>query len=1075
MKLSELSADTSLAPTETLPKVKLSDVQKVEPKVKLSDIAPKEPEDPGFFGTFHPIQSFFKEGAIPHIFQGLFRLSGHSFTPPTPEERVKAEEFFRSVKDNPHSIADMVGQLATFAKDHPGQFLGEFANSIFADPELLAIPAGGVFKSGQRLGKAMGTLGAKAGPEAGRAMGATGRVLGAGAEGALTNVAIEGASQFATGEASLEDFKGPANFGAAMGAGGAMLGLRIPGAKTASRLAGKLFGKKPEVPVRGQLNPATEAEAVAQAAARDAENVKAMGNLGPGDDIFGAPPGAPMEPAPKVPVGMKRLYTAGDPTNTWFTDRLADAKKWGTPVYVDVLDKGYRPPDDFKPLKGKPGMFQAERPIDTSKLKPMEQPRKAISDMVKTHTPEPLADRMKAVAKTALAGGAVGAGAGIAAQGLGGIDSGEWPYGALTGAVIGSVPRLLTAISPRRGHDIGEAQSRLVGEASVYARAKGNGIRAFNELVPVAEDRAKVFMALATGTIGTLPPKLKEAAQAFEKAYAAFGQKALEAGELSHLRENYAPRLVESTIPGVDIGNIFSAGTKFATFQEFAAAIAKTPGLRIKTMDAGEVFSIYSDAMHATLMNRRLIEALKDVRMADGSALLVPKASRGPHYVESPSSRLEKYAVHRDIAGQLQMVFDAKGPEGLGKALQGFNAATKNLTVMGSLFHAKTLLDGWIGAMAWTKPGTKRLSGEVLRPGAGIDAGIDAFRKVGPKTKEVDDLLRSGMMVGQIDDTQAHALNDMMAGISRTVDRVLPFKTSSAEAFKSAQDFNTGLHKFTFDFAQTGWKVRTALAAHEHLLAKGYTYEQSIKAASTFVNDIYGGQNWVNLANSAQSDIMHRLATKLASPSGRRISQLALFAPDWTISTFRAAYMAMPGVAGSPELASLYRNYMVKSSITYLALANAINYAATGRSIFENKDPTKVSLGNGISLPISKHFLEFFNWLKNPVQEAANKMAFFPKAATQVISQKQWAGPNAPDIHPWAIPWAATVATVAKGGVPITMQELFKGIDPGKMAAGFLGFPITGAQPEAKAVAKSENKGYRKDAIRIRKLQREVD
>jgi hypothetical protein len=1056
MKLSEIS--TMQDSTFSEKKMKLSDVQPVEKTMKLSDISPKTETDPGFMGTFKPWKALTQDSLWSHILQGLIKVN--TLKPPTPEERQKGEEMLKAIHENPNNMVDTFKALGSFAVAHPGQFLGELANSIIADPELLAIPVGGEAGLGAKLGVTAGKIGAKAGPLAGKALANAGRIVGAGAEGAAIGAGIELGDQFATGNYDLSALKGPANFGAAMGAGGAALGKLVPGAGFASRLAKKLFGKEPELRGQFKLSP--------DIAASEAERAAAINKLGPNADVFGPQPGAPMEPAPKPAVGIRRLYTAGDDTNTWFTSSFEEAAKRGTPTYIDVPETGYHPPKGFKPIKDKPGMFTSALPVDSSELRPMIQPRPAIADMVKTHTPEPLKTRLQAVAKSALAGGAIGAGVGVAAQGLGGIDSGEWPNSAALGAAIGIAPRLMKAFSPRRGHDIGTATNRIIGEEAVYARQKANGLSALRESVPLVEDRNKITVAMATGAIDSLPPKLKEAALALRDAYAAFGQKALEEGELEHLRENYVPRIVESVDPNIKLSNAFSAGTKFATFQEFVDSLVGS-GLKLKTMDAAELFNIYSDAMFTTLTNRRFIEALKDVRMPDGSALIVPKASRGPHYVESPSSRLSKYAVHRDIAGQLKMIFDTPASADRSRAIQQFTAATKNLAVMGSLFHVKTLLDGWIGAASFRK-------GQTFRPGAGIEAGINAFRKTGGQSDNlVDDFLRNGMVVGKTDDSQAHALNDIMQNVSNVVDKALPGKMSSAEGFKQLQDFNTGIHQFTFEYVQTGFKVRTALSAYERLIGKGYTHEQAVKAAASFVNDIYGGQNWVQLANSAQSDIMHRLANFMLSPSGRRMNQLLMFAPDWTVSTFRSAYKALPGAAETPELAHLHRNYMLKASISYMLMAWMLNYAAVGHSIFENKDPTKVDLGDGMKLTLSKHFMDPINILKDPVQEAANKLAAGPRAVAQFLTGKEYIGKGAPDITPWTIPGAATAAAMGKSLIPIPAQGLLSGVDPIRMAMGFLGLPESGMRPEDKAAARSASREERRRQINVSRQRREPD
>ena len=117
----------------------------------------------------------------------------------------------------------------------------------------------------------------------------------------------------------------------------------------------------------------------------------------------------------------------------------------------------------------------------------------------------------------------------------------------------------------------------------------------------------------------------------------------------------------------------------------------------------------------------------------------------------------------------------------------------------------------------------------------------------------------------------------------------------------TVEKYTLGLFdKYTWDYLHTGGKIMVADAyldrARMQAAKEGKPFDEvaARKEISQFVNDSFGGLNWFDAATSAQTELGKRMAMAAYSPAGRRSLQLALFAPDWTISTLRAFTAALP-------------------------------------------------------------------------------------------------------------------------------------------------------------------------------------
>jgi hypothetical protein len=254
----------------------------------------------------------------------------------------------------------------------------------------------------------------------------------------------------------------------------------------------------------------------------------------------------------------------------------------------------------------------------------------------------------------------------------------------------------------------------------------------------------------------------------------------------------------------------------------------------------------------------------------------------------------------------------------------------------------------------------------------------------------------------------------------------------------------------TFGFLQTGFKINVASSEFERLVGKGLEPKRAARLAASYTNDIFGSLDYYRVATDTDSHIMRKLGTAALNQNSRKVLQLVMFAPDWTMATFRSMAKALPGGATDQEMMQLHRRYMVKAAIYYFTFANAVNYALSGHSIFENKNPLRVELGDGRTMQFSKHDTEPLAWLQDPVGTALGKSAVVPATALKLYRSHAEAGVrNKPMPTP-----AQDLASIGAGLAPISIQQFIQNGVSAEDIAGLLGMPIYGQTAEQKAAKK---------------------
>lgn len=670
---------------------------------------------------------------------------------------------------------------------------------------------------------------------------------------------------------------------------------------------------------------------------------------------------------------------------------------------------------------------------------------------------------------------------GIAAVSLGAavgmnLDKDDPVVGAVLGALaggavkIGAIPAALRAIKA-----VGQKDTRIridpLTEQRQYAeqagaRAVAQAQGQIIKLVPKEERRVAINKAIDEGKVGSLSGNELKAARLVEDFYAGIAKDAQDAKVLKTARENYTTHLWDfseknkgifeqlmaeklKTGAGMSPNSRFAKQRSYVTMEEGKAA-----GLTPVTEDVAAIMGLYGNSMVRSIANRKLMDGLK--AMKKGNLPLVLPAKGAPKsYVSIDSPQFQGSMVHPDIAPSLRFMYEAQSPGKIMAAVEGLNTALKRNAVSFSLFHAKALADAALGAVANPLTVGKLVAQAAAPRLFGENIYLKQFREGGAGDL-VDHSFKDGLTFSAkgaesvVEDVGGGFYNGMKV-IEKAFNKAVP---GTGLAVKGYTKLNHALDNFMWGRLHAGMKLSVYAAKVEALMentaktGKPLTRDQAGKMAASYTNDVFGGLNWQRVAEGVQSKFARDIALELASPRGRRATQLLLFAPDWTLSTARAftqAFRKGGGVMGivSPKtLADLHRQQLLRSALYYVAVGDAINYAKSGHHIWDNKDWTRVELGDGRSMQLSKHFAEPFHWMMHPRQQALNKLGTLPKeAATQALGTEYLsAGGRAPPMKSHAGHLAGAVS-------PIGMQQ-FRDGGAAAGVSGALGVPIYGQTKE---------------------------
>jgi len=254
-----------------------------------------------------------------------------------------------------------------------------------------------------------------------------------------------------------------------------------------------------------------------------------------------------------------------------------------------------------------------------------------------------------------------------------------------------------------------------------------------------------------------------------------------------------------------------------------------------------------------------------------------------------------------------------------------------------------------------------------------------------------------------------------------------------------------------------------------------------------YVNDAFGGLDWYRMSENTTNRIWRTMKLEANSPSGRRLQQILMFAPDWTVANIRILSKAFPFMAlrGKQKFSSIrggegrysalaptllsqmHRQYALRATLFYMTTANAMNYLMSGHSIFDNdfhdkgddrswdeklEDMSFVDLGDNRKMVWSKQYTEFFHWGSKPFRQGMNKMGTVPRIPAEVLMNQKWLSPRgrAPAVYDEDAAFWEKAAQISKHlagkPTPITLQQINEQRWAG--LAGSVGHPIYGGDKD---------------------------
>lgn len=487
----------------------------------------------------------------------------------------------------------------------------------------------------------------------------------------------------------------------------------------------------------------------------------------------------------------------------------------------------------------------------------------------------------------------------------------------------------------------------------------------------------------------------------------------------------------------------FTKERMYPTFESLEKALEGT-SLKLKTKDIAEITQIYAETMTRTIENQKLINGLKADDFGSISTEYLPG------YVHLSNPQLMPYYVNPEVAPALKFVFDARSHTEAMNGLIALNRATKRMNVIGSFFHAKSLLEAYAlaGGSLVSTPKTIKSALRLFQQGGlgdEIDLGMRAGLRIEPPVEISQQALAQ---VGQLADFY----------VSKLIGKPVHGTEKVLGAVESVQE--KVFDKFTWDFLHTGLKTATYLRLMEDyklgLKGKGIPEDVYRQGVASHVNDTFGGLDWYRVVSEAKTEAGRKLLMSGLKPSSRDILGIGIFAPDWTASTVRAVSKALPGGAKNPANAQLAKMYVLRTAVLYGTAITAFNYILSGHFPWENKDPTRIELPDKTSLQVVKHSMEFVEWVREPFKTFSNKMGFIPRTFEALRTGQQY--PKGPPI-------GSKVGYVAQQVAPFTARSFQGYSEPERSAAkallGMFGISVYGMTTEEKQAAREQRRKER--------------
>lgn len=630
-----------------------------------------------------------------------------------------------------------------------------------------------------------------------------------------------------------------------------------------------------------------------------------------------------------------------------------------------------------------------------------------------------------------------------AALAIGGVVGGKALLNLAKPLVKEKLPQFTEALSPPKVN-IEDTIRDFQGEIAAEQRRADVFEYAAKKYVPDAERRKQLtFYAQEPEHFPQFAPRTHEEnilLQAHEEFVKDLGKKGMDAGSLEHVRDNYVTQMwdFKDNAARKQAQAVFSSMSGKSRFGHEKVIPSYRVGMQMKdaqgnallkpkTLDLAEIDGEYGRQMATSIAKANFLNKLKSMTVPEKVARVNPKTGKplGPatdlkgeifenpllvdaasapfDYVSINHPQLMSYKVHPDIAPDLSFFFYTKNTGAAWQALQAVSFGMKALAFSFSLFHDFALTEGLLAASRFLKRGPSAMK-EL--------PGMYKKWKLGEEGDIPDIALRKGLLnlaphTGI--DAQKNVVTKMLTGVETILNMGQKYGagTLTAKPLLIAHELGS---KFLWDYLHPVFKLATFSSEYKRgLLENAKLAEQGkpirspdqiARDVGQFVNDTFGGLNWHQVASDVESQFGKALAKSMMNPKALDTAQLLLKAPDWTVATFRSGFIGSKAIAktllGMPvsEKEKLYRAYTTASYLQYATIADALNMAFTGHHFWQNKDKTRVELGDGRTMQLNKHAMEYLNWIQHPGQEGLNKLGFLPSEALEQMMGVEYLRPG---------------------------------------------------------------------------------
>lgn len=588
-------------------------------------------------------------------------------------------------------------------------------------------------------------------------------------------------------------------------------------------------------------------------------------------------------------------------------------------------------------------------------------------------------------------------------------------------------------------------ENGLQSEVAVYRVQKS-----IERLVPTKAARERLAHAVDSGKTQGLSPKELSAYKIAREFDDRIGRMAKDAGVIKELIDNHLTHLWKNDdklkaykeLMGGTITASMSPETRFAQARQIRSiAQGKAMGLTPLTEDISQILGTYAKDVLNAVRNKQLLDSLKATKDSSGNQFLVVSSRKAPYnYVPINHPQLRGMSVHPTIAPELRNVFYTYDLGPIQTVLGTLNMALKRSQVSFSLFHLTSLMDAFTGGMpTFTHPiDTITKAGKAAMGTSDFHKALEG--KADPGTQQLfDRFLASGArpQIARGSGADVDLNNNYYEGLRHIqdyMDKALPGAGKVSEGVAKLSHvmdhiiFENGMSGMKFSlWIHAVQKMNEAWAEEARLNPNAKVPQQEAidRMAGGYVNNLLGSQNWIQAAQDATTRLGQYYLSALGSPTGRKISQYLLYAPDWTTSTamsFTKAFGKGSGLKGLRQpktVADLHRIYQIRSAMLYALIGGTINYAYSGHYLWDNKDPFTIDLGNGQRLQWNKHWTEPYDIMRRPAQSALNKMGIFPREALEQIFDKEYLSTTGT-----APPIQDRLSHLAKSVVPIPFENI---------------------------------------------------